>query len=70
MVKPLKYAVGFNPRSLAFSSDITSVTDAPSESCEEFHAVTDPFSGSNTGFNEERPSNVVSGLLHSSLSTV
>ena len=46
------------------------VTEAPSDSCEEFPAVTDPLSGLNTGFKLERPSKVVSGLLQSSLSTV
>jgi len=52
------------------SSDITKVTDAPSDNCEEFPAVTEPFSGSKTGFKDAKPSRVVSGLLHSSLSTV
>ena len=70
VVKPLKYATGFNPSSSALSSDITKLTEAPSDNCEELPAVTEPFSGSKTGFNPAKPSNVVPGLLHSSLSTV
>ena len=70
MVKPLKYANGFRPNSFALSSDITNVTDAPSDNWDELPAVTEPFSGSKTGLREDRPSRVVSGLLHSSLSTV
>ena len=69
-MNPLKYAIGFNPSSRAFSSDITKFTEAPSDNCDELPAVTVPFSGSNTGFNPPKPSNVVPGLLHSSLSTV
>ena len=49
---------------------MTKVTDAPSDNWEELPAVTEPFSGSKTGFKDERPSIVVSGLLQSSLSTV
>ena len=45
-------------------------TEAPSDNWEEFPAVTDPFSGSNTGLRLPKASIVVPGLLHSSLSTV
>ena len=70
IVNPLKYAKGLRLSSLALSSDITKVTEAPSDNWDEFPAVTDPFSGSKTGFKDDKPSRVVSGLLHSSLSTV
>ena len=69
-MKPLKYASGFNPNSRALSSDMTRVTEAPSDNCDEFPAVTEPFSGSNTGFKDANPSKVVSGRLHSSFSTI
>ena len=49
---------------------ITSVADAPSESCDELPAVTlpAPLDGSKYGFTSASPSNVVSGRLHSSCS--
>ncbi|MNG07881.1 hypothetical protein D3C84_912030 [compost metagenome] len=67
-VKPRKNAFGFNPSSSAFSRLITRVMDAPSDSCDELPAVTEP-SSANTGFNPARLSRVVSGRLQSSRST-
>ncbi|MNP30124.1 hypothetical protein D3C76_1231830 [compost metagenome] len=68
-VKPRKNAFGLSPSSSAFSRLITSVMDAPSDSCEELPAVTEP-SSANTGFNPARLSRVVSGRLQSSRSTM
>jgi alkylation response protein AidB-like acyl-CoA dehydrogenase len=54
----------------ARSRDISSVAEAPSESCDELPAVTEPWPlvGSKCGLSASRPSSVVSGRLHSSLS--
>ncbi|MNY66986.1 hypothetical protein D3C86_2044900 [compost metagenome] len=58
-----------SPSSSAFSRLITSVMDAPSDSCDELPAVTEP-SSANTGFKPARLSRVVSGRLQSSRSTM
>ena len=54
------------------SLDITSVADAPSDSCDELPAVTEPcpLVVSNAGGSFASPSSVVSARLHSSRSTV
>src|ERR1051325_11711431 len=59
------------PSDFAFSIDITRHAEAPSESCDELPAVTEPWPlfVSNTGGSFSRPSSLVSGRLHSSLST-
>ena len=60
---------GRRPRALARSADITSVAEAPSESCEALPAVTVPPSFLNAGGSFASPSSVVSGRLHSSFET-
>ncbi len=69
--KPRKISLGLMPRAFARSADITSVAEAPSESCEELPAVTVPLPLvlSKWGGRARSPSSVVSGRLHSSLST-
>ena len=57
------------PSSFAFSSLITNIADAPSESAEDVPAVTVPDAGLNTGRSFDRPSTVVSGRITSSSST-
>src|SRR5471030_2923511 len=59
-VKPRKKALGLSPNSRAFSRLITRVIDAPSDSCDELPAVTEP-SSANTGFKPARLCSVVSG---------
>ena len=56
------------PSSFARDADITSVADAPSESCDELPAVTLPLPlvVSKTGGSFASPSSVVSARLHSS----
>ena len=71
MAKPRKTSLGRMPRAFARSIDITSVAEAPSESCEELPAVTvpSPLVLSKCGGSFSRPSSVVSPRLHSSFST-
>ena len=68
---PRKISFGLMPSCFARSIDMSSVADAPSESCEELPAVTVPcpLDLSKTGGSESRPSSVVSARLHSSFST-
>ncbi|MCY1553586.1 hypothetical protein D9M68_900860 [compost metagenome] len=66
--KPRKNALGFRPSSSALSRLISRVMEAPSDSCEELPAVTEP-SSENTGLRDARPSRVVSARLQSSRST-
>ena len=68
--KPRKTPLGLTPSAWARSRDISSATDAPSESCDELPAVTVPWPlfGSKYGLSDRSPSIVVSGRLHSSVS--
>ena len=66
--QPRKKPIGFTPSAFARSADMMSVAEAPSENCEELPAVTLPVA-LNAGGSLARPSSVVSGRLHSSLST-
>ncbi len=49
MAIPLMRARIFKPSSLAFSSLMINIADAPSDSADDVPAVTVPFAGSKTG---------------------
>ena len=68
--KPRKATFGLMPSASAPPRYMSSVAEAPSESCEALPAVTVPWPlfGSKYGFSASKPSSVVSGRLHSSLS--
>ena len=67
--KPLNAPRGSNPFCSANFESITTTEAAPSESCEALPAVI-KCSSPLTGGNPAKPSKVVCGRLHSSLSTV
>jgi hypothetical protein len=62
-------AIGFSPRAWAFSADIISIAEAPSEICEDCPGVTVPPLGLNEGLSLARPSMLVSGRMVSSTVT-
>jgi hypothetical protein len=64
---PRIFARGVRPKALAFSADITSIADAPSDNADELPAVTVPSFGSNTGFKAARASRLASGRMTSSI---
>jgi hypothetical protein len=62
----LTRAMGWSPRALARSRDITRRPEAPSEMAEELPAVTVPLLGSKAGLRAARASRVASSRITSS----